>query len=179
MDLKEIISGCQNRNLQAERELFYLYAKKVHALARKYTHDLSEADDMMQECFIKVYGQIQKYEEEKGKFEAWMYRVCVNTILQMLRAKKGNHISSLPIESVPEVADVDDDYLEIPSHLIQSAMDGLPKGYKDVFYYFVMEGWSHKQIAAQMKITEGTSRSQLTKAKRYLRNFINANTVKV
>ena len=67
MELSDLISGCKKRELKAEREFFYAYAKKVHALARKYTLDMQEADDMMQECFIRVYSQMDKFEESKGK----------------------------------------------------------------------------------------------------------------
>lgn len=172
MELSDLISGCKKRELKAEREFFYAYAKKVHALSRKYTLDMQEADDMMQECFIRVYSQMDKFEESKGNFEAWMYRVCVNTILQIIRAKKIQY-SSIPVESIPDIAeDTNGGFEEVPHELLQTAMNGLPKGYKDIFCLFVMEGWSHKQIAAHMNITEGTSRSQLTKAKRYLRQFI-------
>ncbi|MDQ3141383.1 MAG: RNA polymerase sigma factor [Bacteroidota bacterium] len=174
MNLQEIILGCKNRELKSERELFYLYAKKLHALARKYTHDIQEADDMMQESFIRIYGQIHKYQESKGKFDAWMYRVSVNTMLQIIRANK-NKIYSLPVESLPDMIEEETEYMEVSPDLINRAMSELPKGYKEVFSLYVLDGWSHKQIASHLKISEGTSRSQLTKAKRYLRSLLHSN----
>lgn len=178
MDIQKIIIGCKNRELKSEKDLFYLYSKKVYALSRKYTNDHELAQDLTQECFIKIYGQIHRYFEEKGKFDPWMYRVCVNTILQYFRDTK-KEIRTVDVEQVPELRDEEYDYIEISPAFIQEAMDELPKGYREIFKLYVVENWSHKQIADHLRITEGTSRSQLTKAKKYLRNFINENPTRL
>ena len=178
MNLNEIISGCKERDLKSERELFYLYSKKVYSLTRKYTNDHELAQDLTQECFIKIYGQIHRYFEEKGKFDAWMYRVSVNTILQSFRDAKKD-IKTVDYEHALEIGDEEDDYLEISGEFIQAALNELPKGYNEIFKLFVVEKWSHKQIADHLKISEGTSRSQLTKAKKYLRTIINSNPTRL
>ncbi len=178
MNLNEIINGCKERDIKSERELFYLYSKKVYSLSRKYTNDHEEAQDLTQECFIKIYSQIHRYFEEKGKFDAWMYRVCVNTILQIFRDNKKS-IKIVDIEHEIEIGEEEYDYIEVSGEFIEQAMSELPKGYKEIFSLFVVQNWSHKKIADHLQISEGTSRSQLTKAKKYLRNIINANPTKL
>lgn len=173
MNLQDIISGCKRRDLKAEKELYYLFAKKVFALAKKYTTETQEAEDLMQECFIRVFSQLHRFEEDKGKFEAWMYRVSVNTILQSIRAKKTS-IQTIAIDHVAEPGDEDEEYMEVSGEFLEEALKELPHGYQEVFKLFVVQQWTHRQIAEHLHITEGTSRSQLTKAKKYLRQIIQA-----
>ena len=104
--------------------------------------------------------------------------VWVNTILQIFRDNKKS-IKIVDIEHELEIGEEEYDYIEVSGEFIEQAMSELPKGYKEIFSLFVVQNWSHKKIADHLQISEGTSRSQLTKAKKYLRNIINANPTKL
>lgn len=169
MNIQQLITSCKKHNRQAEKALFFRFAGKVLTICRRYTRDDQKAQDYVQECFIQVFQNIDRYDENKGEFAGWLYRICTNTVLQLLRKEKRQVDISYP-EKLPEIAQENvvldfDDYTE---EKIISLIRQLPDRYRQVFNLSVLDGWSHREIAAALNISESTSRSQLTRAKKML-----------
>lgn len=171
MKLQEIISLCKAKNQQAEKALFLRYAPKVMTICRRYASQNVEAQDFMQECFIKVFEKINHYEESKGAFEGWLYRLCTNVVLQQLRKSKREITMVFPDE-LPYQELTESDFNTIPREVILNAIQRLPDGYRKVLNLSVFEGWSHQEIGEALEISPATSRSQLSRAKRMLKHIL-------
>ena len=171
-DIQEIIIACKQKDQQAEKALFFRFAGKILTLCRRYIKDEHKAKDFMQECFIHVFEQIQKYDPSKGTFEAWLYRVSTNTILQLLRKSK-KEVSFVYVDSLPENSVDPENLIETLSHEeLITAIRQLPLGYRKVLNLFIFEGWSHIEIASALGIKVSTSQSQLTRAKQLLKKSL-------
>ncbi|MEM6963992.1 MAG: RNA polymerase sigma factor [Bacteroidota bacterium] len=171
MNIQELITQCKRKNQQAEKELFFRYAGKVLTLCRRYIKDEHEAKDYTQECFVRVFQKLEKYDAQKGAFEGWLYRVCTNCILQLMRKSKTD-IPTIYPEQLPENENVEELVEMLSREQIIESIRELPVGYRKVFNLFFFEGWSHKEIATELEIKEKTSQSQLTRAKRMLRKIL-------
>lgn len=171
MNISALIEKCKKRNEQAEKELFFRFAPKILSICRRYTADEDLAQDYLQECFMTLFKNIKQYQPEKGPFEGWMYRLCTNRILQAFRKTKREPIlefwEELPDQELPE-----EQFEFIEEELLLSAVRQLPVGYREVLNLAVFEGWSHQEIAIRLGITESTSRSQLSRAKKMLKQFL-------
>ena len=149
--------------------LFDLYVNKVYALCRKYTSDIDVAKDMMQECFLHLYENVDKYDSNQGNMDAWIYRVSTNVILkQLAKVKKIKANEAKQIVSCSE--DLENDIEPIDTKMLFATLDDLPNGYKEVLCLYVLENKSHKEIALKLNISESTSRSQLYRAKIHFKN---------
>lgn len=139
-------------------------------VCRRYEHPDFGASDLLQETFLLIFKHINRFDSERGSIETWMKKIAVNTALKIIRQRK---ISFLDIESNHiqlqdiEVAEVDTS--DISQELLLQTIQSLPEGYRTIFNLFVMEGFSHKEIASQLGISVQTSKSQLSKAKKLLR----------
>lgn len=171
MNLQELITLTKAKNPQAEKVLFLKFAPTVLTLCRRYAYQNVEAQDFLQECFIHVFSKLENYDEAKGSFEGWLYRVCTNRILQLLRKSKKELTIVFP-EELPEHGITESEFEVIPKEAIMDAIQKLPKGYREVFNLYIFEGWSHKEIASTLEIAETTSRSQLTRAKKILKHLL-------
>lgn len=154
--------------MEFNAEIFERYVHKVYALCRKYTSDISTAKDFMQECFMHIQENFHKYDPEKGNLDGWIFRVSTNVVLKELGKVK------IPLDSLTENhSEIQDEINELeqinPAQLM-SALEQLPVGYKQVITMYILEHKSHKEIAQSLKITESSSRSQLTRAKVYLKS---------
>jgi RNA polymerase sigma factor (sigma-70 family) len=152
-------------------ELFEKYAHKVYALCRKYTNDIPTAKDYLQECFLVIYEKYHLYDESKGSPDAWIYKVSLHVIYRLLKKNK-----SIPLDktqfNIPEINDENETGDTYPDDYLLNKLNELPIGYQEVFKLAVLENYSHKEISQKLNISESTSRSQLTRAKIYLRNLI-------
>jgi len=168
----ELIRGCQNLDGTAQHKLFQVYAGKLMTICRRYAGDRHEAEDMLQEAFINIFKNINQY-KSLGSFEGWIRRITVNAAIQVLQKRK---IRFTEIKNVPFEPESRDNsvlsYLEAEDLL--KVISLLPDGYRAVFNLFVLEGYSHEEIAQMMKIETATSRSQLSKARAMLREKINS-----
>lgn len=177
MNNEKLIKQCKQGNQQAEKEVFFRFAGKVLSICRRYTASDSEAKDYMQECFLRIFEKISTYEARKGVFEAWLYQVCTNTILGLLR-KNRRKVKIVYLDVLPE----DMEEVEVEWNPSVSAEDlltfiqQLPKGYRSVLNLFAFEGLSHKEIAKHLNISESTSRSQYARAKGLLKQNIQKKT---
>lgn len=167
-DLLPIISQCIAKDRKAEKVLFLRFAPRVLTISRRYASHKVEAADLMQECFIHLYKNLEKYDPDKGDFEGWLHRLCTNTILTILRPAKRKIVLVYP-DRLPEQALTQSEFESIPGEIIVAAIQQLPLGYREVFNLFTFENYSHKEIAQALEIAETTSRSQLTRSKRMLR----------
>lgn len=171
-EILRTVEACLRRDPRAEKALFERFAPRVYALARRYAPDETAAQDFLQECFIRVFDNLKKYDARRGEVGAWIYRISVNTCLQLLRKTKQQPL--LDFGELPATSDEiePDDLVQIPENLILEGIRQLPPGYRQVFNLAVFEDWPHRDIAAALGISESASRSQLTRAKQFLKSFI-------
>jgi RNA polymerase sigma factor (sigma-70 family) len=168
MDDATLAEECVNGNIRAQRALFDKYASKMMGVCLRYTKNTNEAEDVLQDGFIKVYQKLKDYKKE-GSLEGWIRRIMVNTSLDQLR-KNTRQLGDTAIDDV--------DYkVEGSSFVIEQLMaddllklvQQLPEGYKMVFNLYAIEGYSHQEIGETLGITESTSKSQYSRARAYLR----------
>ncbi len=170
MTEKEIIAGCRKNSAVHQRVLFDLYARKLMTVCIRYMGSVPEAEDMLQESFIRVFSSIPQYRFE-GSFEGWIRKITVNTCLRKLEHVKVKY------EELSVMENTDDELLpDAVSSLTEKELiqliSKLPQGYRLVFNLNVIEGFNHNQIAAMLGIEPATSRSQLVKARRMLQKQI-------
>lgn len=171
LNIPDIISLCKTKNQQAEKELFLRFAPKVMTICRRYASQNVEAQDFMQECFIHVFAKIDHFDAQKGSFEGWLHRVCTNIVLQQLRKSKREITMVFP-EELPEQELTEIEFKSIPREVILNAIQKLPDGYRKVLNLTIFEGWSHQEIGQALEIAPATSRSQLARAKKMLKNIL-------
>jgi len=170
LNQKELIAGCIRGDRNCHLELFQQYSGKLLGVCIRYTRHRMEAEDILQDAFIKIFTNLHKY-EGKGSFEGWMRRIVVNTAL------KNYHKSSYQKEKIG-LEDYQEGALDpvvistLHEEEILNVVAKLPDGYRIVFNLYVIEGYSHREIAEQLKIQESTSRSQLVKARKMLQSKI-------
>lgn len=166
---KDIIMQAMANNRQAQQKIYTKYSPKMLSVCRQYTKDVQQAEDVMITAFMKVFTNLKSF-EHKGSFEGWIRRIMVNECISFIRSRK--KVSFLEDEFYTE-----DTFNNIDSHFsvddIQSLIDNLPEGYKMVFNLYAIEGYKHQEIGKMLGISEGTSKSQLSHARKMLQEQIN------
>ena len=166
----DLIKGCIKQNANCQRMLFEQFAGKMMSVCLRYANDNMEAEDIMQDGFIKVFQYLHQFKFE-GSFEGWIRRIIVNTAIRHLEKKK---LQFKEIDESGADAPKLDPY--VYAHLgqddLMKLINQLPEGYKIVFNLNVIEGYSHEEIAEMLHIQPGTSRSQLVKARKMLQHQI-------
>jgi len=156
-------------NRHAQQKIYSKHAPKMLSICRQYVKDVQQAEDIMITAFMKVFTNLKNF-EHKGSFEGWIRRIMVNECISFIRVQK--KVSFLEDEFY-----VEDTFNNIDSHFsvedIQTLIDGLPDGYKMVFNLYAIEGFKHQEIAKMLGINEGTSKSQLSHARKMLKDGIN------
>ncbi len=166
----ELIKMCLRADRKAHKMFFDLYAGKLMTICRRYGRTTEEAEDMLQESFIRIFSNLSKFNSD-GSLEGWVRRITVNTSIKYLQ-KKSNRKKTESIEGV-SVRQFSPNKLDLlQAEDLMLIINKLPDGYRAVFNLYEIEGYSHKEVADLLKISESTSRSQLTKAKKMLRQFI-------
>ncbi|SRR5690554_2124314 len=169
---------CIEGNPRAQAGLFEKYSGQMMALCMRYAADYDEAQDLFQEGFIKVYKKLHMY-SGKGPLGAWVRRTMVNNALDHLRKKQreGNRISledgSVQLDYDDFMDPFADDEPLLPNDKLVELISRMPTGYRTVFNLYVVEEYTHKEIADMLGITESTSKTQYRKAKAYMRKQIN------
>lgn len=162
----ELISGCLKREKTAQKRLYEQYSSKMYGICYRYVKDSMQAEDIMVTAFMKVFDKIDQFKQE-GSFEGWIRRIVVNEALTYLRRNR-----SMYIETDLEQADFQPDYDQLSDHLeaedLLNIIAELPAGYQIVFNMYAIDGYSHKEIADHLGISENTSKSQLSRARVYL-----------
>ena len=171
MTEEALLKGCLNNDATAQRELYNKYSSKMLAVCYRYAHNREDAEDMLQEGFIKVFLQVHTF-ENRGAFEGWIRRIIVHTCINILKKnKKFNesvdiiHATSIQVreESVSAI---------IQAKQVVECIRMLPIGYRTVLNLYAIEGYSHREIAGMLDIEESTSRSQYTRAKAMLEDIL-------
>ncbi len=171
MTEQSIIAGCLHNDAASQKELYNKYSPKMLSVCYRFAHNREDAEDMLQEAFIKVFSQIHTF-QNKGAFEGWIRRIVVHTCINFL--KKNKKIS----ENV-DIAYATTIYVKeetVPSIMqakqVVECIKLLPLGYKTVLNLYAIEGYSHKEIGNLLDIEESTSRSQYTRAKAMLETIL-------
>ena len=159
----ELIEGCRRKNGQAQKNLYDRYAGKLHALCCRYIKEKMEAEDVFITAFTKILDRIDQYKGE-GSFEGWMKRIVVNESLTYLRRNKNMYLE-MDIEAADREPDFERLENELHAEDLMKLIDALPSGYRIVFNLYAIDGYSHKEIADQLGISENTSKSQLSRAR--------------
>jgi RNA polymerase sigma-70 factor (ECF subfamily) len=171
MTEEAILKGCLRNDAVAQRELYNRYSPKMLAVCYRFAHNREDAEDMLQEGFIKVFLQIHSF-ENRGSFEGWVRRIVVHTCINILKKnKKFNesvdiiHAAGIQTreECVPAV---------IQAKQVVECIRMLPMGYRTVLNLYAIEGYSHREIANMLDVEESTSRSQYTRAKSMLEDIL-------
>ena len=175
----QIIHECRKGKRRAYSWLYQKYAPVLLGICMRYTRKRDEAEDVLQDGFIKVFQKINTF-EGKGSFEGWLKRIMVNTAINYYKSTKKYQLhEEFDVNNVQHIRnDHEDDTVEIDGPINQEVLlkliSDLPDGYRLVFNMYVFDGMTHKEIASTLEISEGTSKSQLAKARKQLKSRVTA-----
>ena len=165
-----LIEGCINGNRKCQKALYDKYAPKLFALCLRYTKHYRDAEDVLQDGFVKLFNNLDKFKGD-GSFEGWVRRIFVNTAIQQFRNKKLQTVNSELYENV-----LLDNRATGPDNLYYKDLlkkwQSLSRGYRTVFHMYAIEGYSHQEIANVMGISESTSKSQYLRARGMLKTSL-------
>ena len=168
MGLDQLIQDCQKNSIRAQEQLYKLLAPKLFAACLKYSRNRADAEDNLQDGFLLIFQKIGQF-QFKGSFEGWAKRVMINNVLQRYRTEG---IFELVTENLPDVADVEIETESISMDYLVGIIQELPDRYRMVFNLYVIDGYSHKEIAEMLSISDGTSKSNLARARIILKEKI-------
>lgn len=171
MLIEQLIHECTTDNTKAKEQLYRLLAPKLFAVCLKYSRSYEEAQDNLQEGFLLLFDKIHQF-KHKGSFEGWAKRVVINYILQQYRSQS---IFEIVSENFPEEVEVESEEENITLDFLTRIIQELPDRYRLVFNLYVMDDYSHKEIAEMLNINIGTSKSNLARAKAILKEKIELN----
>ena len=161
----QLIKRAAQNNREAQQKLYEIHSGKMLSVCRQYIRDLHDAEDVMLSAFFKVFTHLKDFKFE-GSFEGWVRRIMIREAISFLRKKKNLEFQEDEFSNYTESSNNIDEQLSV-AH-IQQLIDDLPEGYKMVFVLYAVEGYKHQEIAKMLNITEGTSKSQLFKARKML-----------
>lgn len=171
---KQTIANCLKGNRSSQNALYHALADNMYAVCLRFSRSRHEAEEILQEGFIKVFASLHQYRDE-GSFEGWVRKIIVNTALQRYRSRNALHaVISLELIQNEETADDEDVVAHLGNKELLALVQELPAAYRMVFNLYVFEGYRHKEIAAMLDISEGTSKSNLHDARRCLKEKITA-----
>jgi RNA polymerase sigma-70 factor (ECF subfamily) len=166
---EKLIRLCAKKDRKAQSELYEIFSEKMFRLCFRYTGNTYDSEDILADGFIKIFENIENFKaQNENSLEHWIKKIMVNECLMFLRRRKKIEYSET--EMIVQYSESIDDLMNEKS-ILKSIME-LPDGYRTVFNMYVIEGFSHKEIGAQLKISEQTSKSQLSRAKAYLREIL-------
>ena len=170
MSLEQLINDCKNNDIKAQEQLYRLYSGKLFSVCLKYSRNYAEAEDNLQDGFLIIYEKINQF-KFTGSFEGWIKRIMVNNVLQQYRKTGFLELIHENIKDEESVeVELDDDNISM-DYLLQIIQE-LPDRYRLVFNLYVMDDYSHKEIAEMLGITTGTSKSNLARGRMILKEKI-------
>jgi len=171
-ETRKLIRGCLSGNRRDQELLYRRHSPALYGASLQYTGNEEEARDVLQEGFIKIFNNLARYKFE-GSFEGWMRRIIINTALEKFRSRY-NLYRVDDIDSIiePEADPGNEDYAGLEAQDLLEIVRELPPKYRMVFNLYAIEGYSHKEISGLMKISEGTSKSNLSRARNILQRRI-------
>lgn len=167
-----LVKGCLENDRKFQEYLYKRYASKMYGICLNYCSDNSAAKDVLQEGFIKVFKKIKSYQFE-GKLEVWIRKIITNTAIDYYR--KNSRLNKYLEDKIPE-----DNYYEVNETILSQLctqdilnnLKKLPEGARIIFNLYVIEGFTHKEISEKLQISEGTSKSQYSRARSLLKNLL-------
>ncbi len=173
---QHLVKACLKGDKRAQRDLYEQYKQLLFKLCLRYARDRQEAEDFLHESFITIFRDLSQY-RANGALGGWLRRVTINTALQQLRKQKR---LLYPDTDLSQISDIIEEEVLPPLYNMEELINHiqqLPPGYRAVFNLFVVEQYSHKEIAKSLDISVGSSKSQLSKAKAMLRSRITSKAV--
>jgi RNA polymerase sigma-70 factor (ECF subfamily) len=165
----ETITLAVENNRHAQQKIYSRFSPKMLGICRRYIKDIHQAEDIMITAFMKVFTNLKNF-EHKGSFEGWIRRIMVNECISFVRVQK-------KVKFIEDEDWLEESFNNIDSQFtveeIQFLIDQLPDGYRMIFNLYAIEGYQHKEISEMLKISEGTSKSQLSRARKMLQEQIN------
>jgi RNA polymerase sigma-70 factor (ECF subfamily) len=172
MDEKQLLTECLKGNIKAQKRLYEMFAPKMYGVCLRYAKDQDTAQDYLQEGFIRVFAHLDKFRHE-GSLEGWIRRIVVNTALEKLR-KMDVFRNSVEVETALNKAHDSVQLMDqINADELLQLIQTLPTGFRTVFNLYAIEGYTHQEIADIMHISEGTSKSQYSRARQWLQHKLN------
>ena len=171
MDDNTLVKECLNENSKAQKALFDKFAPKMLSVCLRYMKNTEQAEDALQDGFIKVFRYLKSY-ENTGALEGWIRRIIVNTCLDELKKNK-KLLLNVSVEEVEYKLESNDFVQEqMMADDLLKLIQSMPEGYRVIFNMFAIEGYTHQEIATKLGISESTSKSQYLRARAYLKNRI-------
>ena len=168
---EQLLQGCKARKASYQKALYEKYKTPLFRVCLRYARDRSEAEDLLQDGFIKIFQDLHQY-RGGGALGAWLRRVVVNVALQYIRKNK-KMFPSVELDHIANQLQTNENvYAQMGAKTLTRLIQQLPAGYRAVFNMYAIEGYSHKEIAAQLNITVSTSKTQLFKAKKMLQGMV-------
>lgn len=166
-----IIKACLKGDRASQKRFYQIFADKMYGVCFRYTNNEDEAKDILQDGFIKVFLNLKKF-NNKGSLEGWIRRIIVNTALERFRDKK--YLFAVKMESGYERDEKEYDHIisEISANDLLKLIQELTPQYRTVFNLYAIEGYSHKEISEKLNIKEGTSKSNLSRAREILKDKV-------
>lgn len=172
MSIKNLVLKCKQQDKKAQETLYRMFSPKFFVLCLKYSSSYEQAKDSLHDGFIKIFQNISKY-NERGSFEGWMTRVIINNALREYQNK--SIFIKIEEEYFEELEnEVESEEEELSFDFLMKLIQELPSQYRVVFNLFAMDGYSHKEISKMLNISEGTSKSNLARARKKLKENIEA-----
>ncbi|MFM2225748.1 MAG: hypothetical protein RJA07_1950 [Bacteroidota bacterium] len=170
-DYSELIEGCKNNNRKFQEKLYQTFCGKMFAVCLRYAHTHEDAEDIMQEGFAKVFKNITQYRSE-GSFEGWIRRIFVHTAIEIYR-KNAKMFPIVELTPTRDVQNINSNAIDnMSADELLKMVQSLSTGYRTVFNLYAIEGFTHKEIGIMLGINEGTSKSQMSRARLLLQNMI-------
>ena len=170
MNEEQLIQGCLRRDRVAQKYLYDTFSPKMYPLCCRYVKDLSDAEDILVTAFTHILDRIGQYRGE-GSFEGWIKRIVINEALNFLRRKKNMYMTTT-LDDVDYELAAPHEHDRLAEEDLLRMIGELPPGYRIIFNMYAIDGFSHKEIAAQLNISENTSKSQLSRARVYLQKLL-------
>lgn len=175
MSLKKLIQHCKKGDRKAQEQLYRKYASILFGLCLKYSRNKTEAEDNLHDSFLTIFEKIDQF-KFKGSFEGWIKRITVNTVLQKYR--KDQYLK-LVTENMEEEAEVDYEFPDIQLSTLLQYVQELPTKYRLTFNLYVLDGYTHKEISDMLGTSQGTSKSNLSRARMILRGRIKKENINI
>jgi RNA polymerase sigma factor (sigma-70 family) len=174
--LQELIEGCIAGDRKAQQQIYQMFYGKMLVACLRYTGDMDQAKDVLQDGFIKVFASLEKYSQE-GSFEGWIRRIVVNTAIDFFRKKKKDFVLLGEDQSVEDFMDPlededEEDEYEFKASQVIEALQFLSPAYRTIFSMYIFDNLQHNEIAERLGISVGTSKSNLAKAKKNLKKIL-------
>lgn len=168
IDLQKLIKQCKRNDRSAQEQLYRIYAAKLFGVCLKYSDSRQQAEDNLQDGFVTIFQKISQYKNQ-GSFEGWMKRILINTALQKHRKQK---LYTITNEDLLHEEEIEVETEELSVDFLLECVQSLPERYRQVFNMYVMDGYSHREISEFLQISEGTSKSNLARARMALKDKI-------